>query len=279
LLACGGPDFDHAAPVLLAQADAARPSADWTPRGAGAVRSTPLSEIEFGELPMAANEAVEIAALWDRRAGRPDALVLTGAQATEESFETHARGRAVLHLATHGFFLATAEPTKSRSTRGVGPGAAAPTPAEFALALETDHSLLSGLAFAGANSRTPSGGEDGVLLAEEICDLDLSGVRLAVLSACDTGLGRIQNGEGVFGLRRAFRIAGVRTLVTSLWPVVDETARARMVDFYGGWLERSESVAAALRSAALRILEDRRARGESTHPFHWAGFLAVGGRD
>ena len=83
--------------------------------------------------------------------------------------------------------------------------------------------LLSGLALAGANRRATSGdGEDGILTAEEVGALDLGGVEWAVLSACDTGLGEIRAGEGVFGLRRAFQVAGVRTVIMSLWSVQDE---------------------------------------------------------
>ena len=278
LLACGGPAFDAVDPVLVAQASLSRPGMAWTARGTKSLGSGALAEMEFPELPNAGSEAVEVAALWSRLDREADAVVLTGREATEEAFENGARGRAVLHLATHGFFLESAEPPGDTTTRGVVPVSIDPAPATFSLELETDHSLLSGLAFAGANSFSLAGREDGILLAEEICALDLSGVRLAVLSACDTGLGQVQSGEGVFGLRRAFQVAGVRTLVTSLWPVVDETAQARMLDFYGRWLERGESAARALHSSALRVLEERRAHGESTHPFHWAGFLAVGGR-
>lgn len=279
LLACGGPRFDRSGEaVLLANSQIGGTAAPWTLRGTESVWLKPLAELEFPELPSAASEALGIAALWNRREDAPEAVVLTGAAATEGAFKRLARGREVIHLATHGFFLPSSKASTDPRQRGVGVGARAPASAAFALDLADEHSLLSGLAFAGANDRSAAAGSDGILLAEEISDLDLSGVRLAVLSACDTGLGQVQNGEGVFGLRRALQIAGVRTLVTSLWPVVDETAEARMIDFYRRHLEGGESVAQALRSAALRILEDRRARGESTHPFHWAGILAVGAR-
>jgi CHAT domain-containing protein len=280
LLACGGPDFDHASetghdPAALLALD--EPGAT---RGAPKSWATRLTELDFGPLTSAASEARGVAALWDRHAGRDaETVLLTGAEATEDAFGRLASGRAVLHLATHGFFLPSTGSPRG-ATRGSQPAPPGPPAAAFAWDLDPDHTLISGLAFAGANVRTAEGARaQGLLLAEEICALDLSGVRLAVLSACDTGLGQVQAGEGVFGLRRAFQIAGVRTLVTSLWPVVDATTEERMLEFYRGWLEQDESVAEALRSAALRILRERRARHESTHPFHWAGFLAVGGRD
>ncbi|HXI04696.1 MAG TPA: CHAT domain-containing protein, partial [Candidatus Saccharimonadales bacterium] len=137
--------------------------------------------------------------------------------------------------------------------------------------------LLSGLAMAGANAqRTGADGEDGVLTAEEIASLDLSGVDLAVLSACDTGVGTIMAGEGVFGLRRAMQVAGVRSLVLSLWSVDDESTRRWMEAFYEGMLSGGMDVAAAARSAGRSVLETRRRRGDGGHPFFWGAFVTTG---
>ena len=90
------------------------------------------------------------------------------------------------------------------------------------------------MALAGANQRQATGldEEDGILTAEEIAALDLSGVEWAVLSACDTGIGEVKAGEGVLGLRRAFQVAGARTLIMSLWPVEDQVARDWMRQLY-----------------------------------------------
>jgi len=138
--------------------------------------------------------------------------------------------------------------------------------------------LLSGLALAGANQRRPTPGnpEDGILTAEEVAALDLNGVEWAVLSACDTGVGEIKAGEGVFGLRRAFRIAGARTIIMSLWAVEDRAARAWMRPLYEGRLRDRLSTADAVRHASQTVLAERRAKGLSTHPFYWAGFVAAG---
>ena len=97
-----------------------------------------------------------------------------------------------------------------------------------------------------------------------------------MLSACDTGLGEVKAGEGVFGLRRAFQVAGARTVIMSLWSVEDQAARAWMRALYEGRLQKGLDTADAVHEASLTVLRDRRARGQSTHPFYWAGFVASG---
>ena len=105
--------------------------------------------------------------------------------------------------------------------------------------------LLSGLILAGANHRNVAAPdqEDGVLTAEEVAALNLSGVEWAVLSGCDTGVGEVRAGEGVFGLRRAFQVAGARTVIMSLWPVEDQATRQWMTALYRGRLMKKLSTA------------------------------------
>jgi CHAT domain-containing protein len=138
--------------------------------------------------------------------------------------------------------------------------------------------LLSGLALAGANHRQNAalGEEDGILTAEEIAALDLGSVEWAVLSACDTGVGEMQAGEGVFGLRRAFAIAGAGTVIMSLWSIEDASARAWMQALYESRLLERRDTAESVQQASLRILRVRRSKAESTHPFYWGGFVAAG---
>jgi CHAT domain-containing protein len=138
--------------------------------------------------------------------------------------------------------------------------------------------LLSGVALAGANRRAAAQGddEDGILTAEEVSGLDLSGVRWAVLSACNTGVGEVRAGEGVVGLRRAFQIAGARTVIMSLWSVDDEATRVWMHALYEGRLTRNLRTSDAVREASLSVLRSRRLAGLSTHPFYWAAFVAAG---
>jgi CHAT domain-containing protein len=144
--------------------------------------------------------------------------------------------------------------------------------------IEANPLLRTGLVLAGANRRLEQdeGGEDGILTAEEITTLDLSGARWIVLSACETGLGDIATGEGVFGLRRAFQIAGAGCIIMSLWSVDDESTQSWMIELYRGRLERGLSTVEAVREATTGLLSKRRDQNKSTHPFYWAAFVAAG---
>jgi CHAT domain-containing protein len=238
------------------------------------------------------------------------ALALRGTEAAEEAVKRLASHYRVLHLATHGFFIGESCVTAgAEDARGVGTltpasaatagsaataaSAATPGPApsrgQSAQVLATltlspssryvgSPLRLSGLALAGANRRGQVGPEteDGILTAEEIAALDLGGVEWAVLSACDTGMGEVVSGGDVMGLRRAFRMAGARTVLMSLAPVKDEVALEWMEALYRARFLEGLDTAHSVRSASRSLLESRRHRGASTHPFYWAGFLATG---
>ena len=135
--------------------------------------------------------------------------------------------------------------------------------------------LLSGLALAGANQRLHNE-NDGIITAEEIAAMNLEGVDWAVLSGCDTGAGAVKSGEGVFGLRRAFQIAGVNTVIMSLWPVEDETTREWMRVLYREHFLNKKDSTESVRAASLAMLHRRRTNHLSTHPFFWAAFMASG---
>ena len=215
-----------------------------------------FASLDFPELPGSAGEVQAINKIW-RDQGLP-VNSLTGSRATEGALKEQVAGKRVVHLATHGFFL-------GKDCRTTGE-------------LRENPLLRSGLALAGANHRATAGpnDEDGILTAEEVASLDLDGVDWVVLSGCDTGLGDIQEGEGVLGLRRAFQVAGARTLISSLWSVGDEDARDWMVALYRSRFVRGTSTAQAVRVASTASLRSRRAAGKTTHPFYWAGFIAVG---
>jgi CHAT domain-containing protein len=130
--------------------------------------------------------------------------------------------------------------------------------------------LRSGLALAGANL-TRDGHADGILTALEASGLDLWGTKLVTLSACDTGVGEVRNGEGVYGLRRAFVLAGAETLVMTLWPVSDSITREPMAAYYAG-LRAGLGRGDALRKAKLAMLR----QPDRQHPFYWASFIQSG---
>jgi CHAT domain-containing protein/tetratricopeptide (TPR) repeat protein len=276
LLALGAPAFDGAAPLPQAKAaPSARPAA--LPPTRALATGCSFQNVRFDHLSGALQEARDIAALWQTQRLEGSARLLTGAEASERAFKQNAPGHRVLHLATHGFFLGPDCSLSLPSQRGIG-GLATSSGRTPAAGWRENPLHLSGLALAGANRRARAAphDEDGVLTAEEVVSLNLDGVEWAVLSACDTGVGVVHAGEGVFGLRRAFQVAGVRTVIMSLWSVDDEAARAWMQALYAGRLRDELSTADAVRAASLAVLRDRRSRGLSAHPFYWAAFVAVG---
>ncbi len=246
MLAMGRPAFDSR-PFPRASADAFRGTA---------TACAAFSSLDFADLPGSAREAQSVLGVWKARGNA--GVALTGERATKSAFEELAGGKRVIHIATHGFFL-----EGSCSSQN---------------ALE-DPLLRSGLALAGANRRSAArpGQDDGILTAEEVASLDLGSAELVVLSGCDTGSGEIRAGEGVLGLRRAFRVAGAQNLVMSLWPVTDEGALQWMTAFYQGRFSRQLGTTQAVREASISQLRARRKAGLSTHPFYWAGFILVGG--
>ncbi len=230
------PDFDASAPQQLAAA----------PATAAPRRSANLANEVFEPLPGARREAAAIARLL------PHASLVTGPQATAEAMK-QLHGPRILHVATHGFFLPD-------------PGATA-----HAAAAATENPLLrSGLVLAGAN-QARGAGRDGILTALEAAGLDLDGTELVVLSACQTGMGAVRHGEGIYGLRRALTMAGARSQVTSLWQVEDGATRELMVGYYQR-LQQGLGRAEALRQSQLAMLRQPKFR----HPFHWAAFIPAG---
>ncbi len=239
-----------------------------------------FGQVRFGDLPGARQEIAEIAQVWPV-GDVSDVKALSGLAATETAVKRAAVGRRVVHLATHGFFLGgtcAASPAGTRGVGGLAPRSSTrPSPAPAATTTRNPLQL-AGLALVGANQVHASATEkdDGILTAEEIAGLNLQGTEWAVLSACDTGLGEIKTGEGVFGLRRAFQIAGVHTVIMSLWAVEDQSARVWMRALYDSRFNKRLKTADAVREASLRALHERQSRRLSTHPFYWAGFVAVG---
>jgi CHAT domain-containing protein/Tfp pilus assembly protein PilF len=218
--------------------------AAWLGKSRG-TRSYALGAMSWSELPGTAQEAIALRALL------PNPIVLTGDAATEAAVKA-LKAPSILHIATHGFFLPREE---SKGVPGV---------------LPENPLLRSGLVLSGANRRE-SGEEDGILTALEAASLDLAGTELVVLSACETGLGDIEAGDGVYGLRRALVLAGAESQVMTLWRVDDASSRELMEGFYQR-LRAGEGRAEALRQAQLAMLRDTR----RAHPFFWAAFIQSG---
>jgi len=202
-----------------------------------------LSGVYFAPLAGTGEEARIIKSFF------PAARVLTGTHATKAELQ-HVGAPSILHVATHGFFLEEA---------AAGETATIQNPL-----------LRSGLALSGANLERGAA-DRGVLTALEAANLNLWGTKLVTLSACDTGIGEVRSGEGVYGLRRAFVLAGTETLVMSLWPVSDYVTREMMTSYYRG-LQTGLGRGDALRRTQLAML----ARPNRRHPFYWASFIQAG---
>jgi tetratricopeptide (TPR) repeat protein len=235
----------------------------------------------YNSLSGTAQETIELSLLL------PNAKVWTGIEATEANLKGVFRPQ-LLHIATHGFFLP--DPTSSKP------------PSEMPEAADTakrgtqlvNPMVRSGLILAGVKQGLSGTGEDGVVTAQEVSGLNLLGTKLVVLSACETGIGDVQNGQGVYGLRRALVLAGSETQVMSLWKVSDDATRALMVSYYKR-LQAGEGRVAAMRAVQLEMMrgsalrietkDGKRSTGDTDgapaakdyrHPYYWAAFIPSG---
>ena len=190
-------------------------------------------------------------------------VLVMGKHANEESLKSlSGKSPYLLHIATHGFFLS--------DTKQV---AFNPFIQKKGMEGKSNLLLRSGLLFAGANKawtdgESVKGCDDGILTAEEISMLDLSTTEIVALSACETGLGEVVSTEGVFGLQRAFKLAGVKTLIMSLWKVPDVATSQLMILFYNNWLSGME-IHQAFKCAQMKIKE------KYSSPYYWAGFVML----
>ncbi len=241
----------------------------------------------FKPLGATRGELASIDKLYRDSFGGTGITLLEGTEAREQRFCEEAIRHKYLHIATHGFFA----PTELRSAIKEGEDqarSAAPPSGVSGQFIGYPPGLLSGLAFAGANGDPEPDCDDGILTASEVENLDLGGVQLAVLSACETGLGEVAGGEGQLGLQRAFQVAGAQTVVASLWPVSDTETRTLMERFYENLLKKDMGRLDALREAQLWMLREGQERGlvridqpapggpNRSLPFYWAPFVLSG---
>lgn len=222
----------------------------------------------FADLPGTAVEIAGIKKVLRRQAW--NTKVHLGNKALEDSLKT-IKNPDILHIATHGFFIPSLT-DEAQGARGVKIKAQKKKK-KGSNPIDNDPMLRSGLILAGVTdyfkATEKPNTDDGVLTAYEAMNLQLDETDLVVLSACETGLGKVQSGEGVYGLQRALKIAGARTVLMSLWKVSDEATQKLMNAFYEEWL-KSGNKRQAFQKAQLKIRKDY------SHPYYWGAFVMVG---
>ncbi|MCP4438131.1 MAG: CHAT domain-containing protein [Aureispira sp.] len=224
---------------------------------------------DFNYLPGTLSEVENIDALFTQKDW--NTTLLTGVNALEDTLTIlDAQKPRILHIATHGFFFSGVEEhtggffdTKATKNKSV----------ENRIAGNQDPLLRSGLAMTGINviwkdGKSIQGLDDGILFAKEVAGMNLFDTELAVLSACETGRGDIDNNEGIMGLQRAFKTAGVQKLILSLWKVPDEQTSELMQLFYSNYLENNDAHASML--AAQKTMKTK-----YPNPYYWAAFILI----
>lgn len=196
---------------------------------------------QFAELPGTEREINNIGHTLESNTWNVQAY--THNDATEDAIK-NTNSPLLIHLATHGFFLAS-------SDSNINP------------------MLRSGLVFAGVENKEKRTIEDGILTAQEVATLDLSKTELVVLSACETGLGEFKNGEGVYGIQRAFTLAGVQQIIMSLWKV-DDTATQQLMSFFYENLMLTNNVSQSFVTAQQKL------RKTYPEPRYWGAFQLIG---
>jgi CHAT domain-containing protein len=263
-LLVAAPDFGRRSRVEVARSEKRQKGPPTEEVKEGSARSA-INKFYFPPLPYAAQEGEALRALV------PGANLLTKDQATKAAL-AQIRSPKLLHIATHSFFLEDKQLTLA-GERGAQAFSDDPKRALRQLEKRGVHIesplLRSGLALAGVNEHKED--DNGILTALELTGLNLWGTRLVTLSACDTGVGEVKTGDGVYGLRRALVLAGAETQVMSLWAVSDKATRELMVSYYR-LLQEGQGRGEALRQSQLEMLRNVNRR----HPYYWASFIQSG---
>ncbi|MCI0692958.1 CHAT domain-containing protein [candidate division KSB1 bacterium] len=266
------PNFDDKPSIQITS----NPATDRARPAENVQRSKDWQGEEFDPLDSTATEAKTIRSLFQLS----DEQLFLNLKATEENLLS-LKSPWRLHIATHGFFLkdlATIVSFDSSLTSFLTSNFEDPRLWQN-IAKWENPLLRSGLALAGANligqKQDSTQVYDGIATAYEISGMNLQSTDLVVLSACETGLGDVQNGEGVFGLRRAFQLAGAQTVVMSLWKVPDNETKEMMIDFYTR-LKNGEGKSQALRNAELAMMRKQKEKYGSAHPYFWGAFICAG---
>ena len=262
-------------PLIVADPDYDFAPAGTTAKAAAATADKSLDAYRIGRVPQLPGTATEAAAVAPsvKRFAAVAPQVLTGAAAREEVVKQTVSPHTLI-FSTHGFFLADPPLDDWSSTES----SAITAPLTLERTVFSNPLMRCGVLLTGCNRRDdglPAGTEDGVLTGLEVLGLDLRGTQLVVLSACETGLGQLQNSEGVSGLRQAFQLAGAEAVVATLWQIPDAPSTQLMNDFFAN-LAAGQSKADALRNAQLARMKARRDKNGAAHPFFWAAFTLTG---
>jgi len=273
----GDPDFDYATVSSTEWAKLKNPNDPlFSSTGQRSILDRDLS---FNRLPGTKEEVLTIQSLLSKWQSE----VYTGKEASENILFANQKPR-ILHLATHGFFLKdidyrpaiykSDETAKEINFKEINVN----NSANMKRAI-TNPFMQSGFVLAGANKSIALQNSDnlpGIVTAEKILSLNLAGTDMVVLSACNTGIGEVKSGEGVFGLRRAFTQVGAKSLVMSMWNVPDKETKELMIQFYKNICFMQMDRCNALRQAILNQKEIIRHRHGNDSPFYWGAFVFLG---
>lgn len=200
-----------------------------------------------------------------------DVSIYSGGEGNEEAFRSLSGGNSpsVIHLATHGFFFPN---PKGMQQEGKAVNDVVSSRSLFKN--DINPMFRSGIVLAGANNIWKSGKkidgvEDGILTAFEVSTMNLLNTDLMILSACESGLGDIRGDEGVFGLQRSFKIAGVKNIIVSLWKVPDKETSELMELFYTNWIDKKMTLEEAFLDAQKNM------RLKYSEPYYWAAFILI----
>ncbi len=205
----------------------------------------------ISELPGTKEEVENIAMICKESNIAP--VVLLEEKASEDTIKT-LQSPKILHIATHGFF----DPSEADGRN--------PLLRSGLLLAGAAHTISQNTGFSNSAHKR----DDGILTAYEVLNLNLRGTELVTMSACETGLGEVQNGEGVYGLQRSFRTAGAKCVIMSLWQVDDQTTQLLMSAFYKAYLGDKKSLREAFNEAQNKVRE------QFAHPFYWGAFVMTG---
>lgn len=209
------------------------------------------NKLKYTFLPYSKNEVNRIKSIFEATAEKK-VSVFSQNVASEENFrKLNGRNFDIIHIATHGFYNAFVSVFNGLDDNSI------------------DNVLLkSGLIFSNANNNSTDTKNDGILNSFEISQMDLSNVDLIVLSACETGLGSIKGSEGVFGLQRAFKLAGAKSMIVSLWQVPDKSTSELMVHFYEFYLNGFSKKESLLKA-------QNEIKRKYKLPYYWGGFMLI----